>query len=37
MDLALLGKLLGGELRQTAKLEGGAGGLPFCAIVLKQG
>lgn len=37
IDLVLLGKLLGGELRQTTKLEGGAGGLPFCAFVLKQG
>ena len=36
MDLVLLSKLLGGELQQTAKLEGGSGGLPFCAFVLKQ-
>ncbi|MBN1452845.1 MAG: helix-turn-helix domain-containing protein [Anaerolineales bacterium] len=35
MDLALLSELLGGELRQTTKLESGAGGLPFCAFVLK--
>lgn len=37
MDLALLNKLLGAGLRQTTKLESGAGGLPFCAFVLKQG
>jgi len=37
MDLALLSELLSGELRQTTKLESGAGGLPFCAFVLKQG
>jgi predicted ArsR family transcriptional regulator len=37
MDLVLLGELLKGDLRHTAKLEIGAGGLPFCAFVLKQG
>jgi predicted ArsR family transcriptional regulator len=37
MDLALLSKLLGGELQQTAMLERGAGGLPFCAFVLRKG
>jgi predicted ArsR family transcriptional regulator len=37
MDLALLSELLGGKLGQTAKLESGAGGLPFCAFILKQG
>ena len=36
MDAALLAKLLGGEVRQTAKLEKGAGGLPYCAFVLAQ-
>ena len=34
MDRALIGALLNGELRQTAKLEAGAGGLPFCGFVL---
>lgn len=37
MDAAVLAKLLGGVVRQTAKLETGAGGLPFCVFVLKQG
>jgi hypothetical protein len=36
MDAALLSDLLGGELQQTAKLEGGASGLPFCAFMLKS-
>ena len=36
MDAALLGQLLGGEIRQTAKLEIGAGNLPYCAFVLTQ-
>ena len=36
MDLALLNELLNGKLRQTAKLESGAGGLPFCAFQLAQ-
>ena len=35
MDLALLGELLSGNLRQTAKLEIGAGDLPFCVFALK--
>lgn len=30
MDSALLAKLLDGEVRQTAKLETGARGLPYC-------
>ena len=34
MDAALLGELLGTEVEQTAKLEKGAGGVPFCAFVL---
>lgn len=36
MDAALLGRLLGGEIRQEAKLEVGAGDLPFCAFMLKS-
>lgn len=36
MDAALLASLLGGEVRQTAKLEKGAGGLPYCAFVFAQ-
>ena len=36
MDAALLAKLLSGEVRQTAKLESGAGGLPYCAFVFAQ-
>jgi predicted ArsR family transcriptional regulator len=36
MDAALLAKILGGEVRQTAKLESGAGGLPYCAFVFAQ-
>ncbi len=36
MDAALLAKLLDGEVRQTAKLESGAGGLPYCAFVFVQ-
>jgi predicted ArsR family transcriptional regulator len=36
MDGALLAKLLGGEVRQTAKLEKGAGGLPYCVFVFAQ-
>jgi predicted ArsR family transcriptional regulator len=36
MDAALLAKILGGEIRQTAKLESGAGGLPYCAFVFAQ-
>ena len=34
MDAALLTELLQDEIRQTAKLEPGAGGLPFCSFVL---
>jgi predicted ArsR family transcriptional regulator len=34
MDAGLLAKLLGGDVRQTAKLEIGAGGLPYCVFVL---
>jgi len=34
MDAALLAKLLGEKVDQTAKLETGAGGLPYCAFVL---
>jgi len=34
MDVAVLAELLGGDIRQTAKLEIGAGGLPFCAFNL---
>ena len=37
MDLALLSELLGGKLQQTAKLESGAGGLPFCTFMLRSG
>ena len=37
MDVALLSELLGGDVRQTAKLEVGAGDKPFCALVLMQG
>ena len=37
VDLALLGELLAGDLYQIAKLESGAGGLPFCVFALKQG
>ena len=36
MDAALLAKLLGGDVRQTAKLESGAGDLPYCAFVFVQ-
>jgi predicted ArsR family transcriptional regulator len=36
MDGALLAKLLGGEVRQTAKLEKGAGGLPYCVFVFAK-
>lgn len=34
MDASLLVELLDGDVRQTAKLEVGAGGKPFCAFVL---
>lgn len=36
MDSALLAALLQGEVRQTAKLEPGAGGLPYCVFVFAQ-
>ena len=36
MDAALLVILLSGEVSQTAKLETGAGGLPYCAFIFKQ-
>lgn len=36
MDSALLAELLGSEVRQTAKLESGAGGVLYCAFVLAQ-
>jgi predicted ArsR family transcriptional regulator len=36
MDKAILSGLLGGQVEQLAKLEEGAGGLPFCAFVLTQ-
>lgn len=36
MDSSLLAKLLGGDVRQTAKLEEGAGGLPYCVFVFAQ-
>ena len=35
MDLAMLSKLLGGRLEQTAKLASGTGGLPYCTFILK--
>ena len=37
MDAALLGELLGAQVKQLAKQEKGAGGLPYCAFVLTQG
>jgi predicted ArsR family transcriptional regulator len=37
MDLSLLSELLGGRLKQTAKLESGAGDLPFCTFTLRSG
>jgi predicted ArsR family transcriptional regulator len=36
MDMALLSELLGGDVNQLAKLEEGAGGLPYCAFALPQ-
>jgi predicted ArsR family transcriptional regulator len=36
MDAGLLENLLGGGVRQTAKLEIGAGGMPYCVFVLTQ-
>ena len=35
MDVAILGKLLGGYVKQSAKLETGAGGGRFCAFEVK--
>lgn len=35
MDTALLTELLGGEVKQTAKLEVGAGEKPFCAFAVR--
>jgi len=37
MDAALLDELLGAQVKQLAKQEKGAGGLPYCAFVLTQG
>ena len=34
MDATQLERLLGGEVEQTARLESGAGGRPFCAFVV---
>jgi predicted ArsR family transcriptional regulator len=36
MDAAVLARLLGGSVRQTAKLEKGAGGLPYCVFLFAQ-
>jgi predicted ArsR family transcriptional regulator len=36
MDMTLLSELLGGDVDQLAKLEDGAGGLPYCAFALTQ-
>jgi predicted ArsR family transcriptional regulator len=36
MDGSVLKTILGGNVRQTAKLEKGAGGLPYCVFVLSQ-
>jgi predicted ArsR family transcriptional regulator len=36
MDASLLANLLGSGVRQTAKLEIGAGGLPYCVFALTQ-
>jgi predicted ArsR family transcriptional regulator len=36
MDASVLEGLLGGNVKQTAKLEKGAGGLPYCVFVLVQ-
>lgn len=36
MDAGLLAYLLTGEVRQTAKLEKGAGGLPYCVFVFAR-
>jgi len=37
MDSALLSKLLGGNVQQTARLEAGAGGRPFCGFLVNNG
>jgi predicted ArsR family transcriptional regulator len=37
MDVALLEKLLGGDVDQTARLEVGAGERPFCAFAVRGG
>jgi len=36
MDTELLGNLVSGKVRQTVKLESGAGGVLYCAFVLSQ-
>jgi len=36
MDTELLGNLVSGEVKQTAKLESGAGGVLYCAFVFSQ-
>jgi predicted ArsR family transcriptional regulator len=36
MDSALLEKFMGGEVRQMARLESGAGGVLYCAFVFTQ-
>jgi predicted ArsR family transcriptional regulator len=36
MDNALLGELLGRKVDQLAKLEEGAGGVPFCVFAMSQ-
>ena len=36
MDTALLENFMGGGVRQTSKLESGAGGVLYCAFVLAQ-
>lgn len=36
MDASVLANLLGSNVRQTARLEIGAGGLPYCVFVLHQ-
>lgn len=37
MDRTVISSILGGDVRQTARLEKGAGGLPYCAFVLAEG
>ena len=36
MDTELLGNLVSGKVRQTVKLESGAGGVLYCAFVFSQ-